>query len=382
MIGLCSVMAVNAALPAQAVRSAVSAQEKPDGNPLTEQLDKALRNRSRWLYDLMTITGKGKPENSSNPQSIYDAAKKCGIIDSRAEQDMYLPLNRRFVAKTLVKALGYQSRTPCYLADVAATDSMMSTAVYYGYFLPDVNSMVYPDAAITESEYDDLIFQLNCYRQFKGKKLLSFGDSIMYGTGNDGEGIADMFAEKYGMTADDYAVSGATMGICKNHGHIRDQVMKAAKTIKYKPDLILINGGTNDMNNLPLGNLAAGSDLSKARETTFTEGMEKTLWSLQQNWSDVPIIYIRVHNMDYGADSNERTFGDRALAIASKWKVCTADVFNNTDFNSEDTYTRNRYTYLNNNHDGCEGDSIHPNALGYAKYYLPLLSKTVYDELE
>ena len=380
LIALCSVVAVDATERAakRIPQSASSSQKASDGVRLQKQLGNAMRNRSRWLYDLMSLSGKAQPADSTNPQRIFEQAELCGVIGEYTGEDMYKPLDRSFVAKTMVKALGYKRRSPGYLADVVAADSDMQTMAYYGYFLPDVNSMMHPEAEITEKEYEGLIADLKLYRSLKGKTLLTFGDSIMYGSGNNGEGIADMFGVKYGMIVRDYSVPGSTMGTREDRGHIRDQVLKAVRD-KVKPGLILINGGTNDMYNVPLGDFTAGYNMSEAYEYAFTEGMEKTLWTIQQNWRNVPVIYMRMHNMDFGSDQKERQFGERAMAIAGKWGVSTVDIFNDSDMNAEDPYTCNRYTYLKTS-EGFVCDSVHPNALGYAKYYLPLLSEAVRDE--
>ncbi|WP_407383764.1 SGNH/GDSL hydrolase family protein [Ruminococcus sp.] len=357
-----------------------TAQKTSDGERLQKQLDQALLNRSRWLYDLMKLSGKAQPEDSANPQRIYEQACACGIIDKNETQDMYLPLERRFVAKTMVKALGYKRRSPGYLADVVAADSDMETMAYYGYFLPDGNAMIHPESKLTAQEYDALIDALTLYQSLKGKTLLTFGDSIMYGSGNQGEGIADMFGDKYGMTVHDYSVPGSTMGIREDRGHIRDQVLRAAIE-RIHPDLILINGGTNDMYNLPLGVLSTGFEKAMASESDFTEGMEKTLWSIRQNWRKTPVVYLRMHNMNFGSDTKERQFGERAMAVAEKWSIRTVDVFNDSEMNAEDAATCNRYTYLKTS-EGYVCDSVHPNALGYAKFYLPLLSEAVTSEFK
>lgn len=376
MIGVCSVVAVNATeKTVKSSSAAASAFKTTDSSRLYTQINSAMHNRSRWLYDLMSISGKAEPTDASNPEKIFAQARACGIVDDSVEQDMYLPLNRRFVARTMVKALGYKRRSIGYLADVVAADGDMATMAYYGYFLPDVNSMVHPDAEITDKEYDSLLSQLNAYRLLKGKTLLSFGDSIMYGTGNSGNGIADMFGEKYGMKVHDYAVPGSTMGYRENRGHIRDQVVRAIKD-RIHPDLIFLNGATNDMYHLPLGNFTSGFDMSKAPEATFTEGMEKTLWSLRQNWRSVPVVYMRMHNMDLGDDKKEREFGERSLAIAEKWSLTAVDLYNGTDMNTELPETCNRYTYFETDN-GFLCDSIHPNALGYAKFYLPSVTEAV-----
>lgn len=346
---------------------------------LYEDVFHTIYSRSRWLYDLMGLSHKAQLQNI-NPQTVFAQAQACGILSSYTEEEMYEPLNRRFIAKTMVKALDYKNRSVGYLADVSSADRDLATLAYYGYFLPDMNFMLHPDAEITAEEYDNLLIELKRYRLLKGKSVLSFGDSIMHGSGNGNHGIAEIIAEKYGMTATDYSVPGASFGIRKNRGHICDQ-MKEAVYAQVKPDIILLNGGTNDMNAVDFGNITDGFDMSGVSGSDFTGGMEKTMWLLEKNWSGVPVIYIRAHNMDAGEDSNERKYGERALEVASKWGATSVDLFSDTDMCTEDPATNNRYTYINPK-SNYTADTIHPNAVGYAKFYLPLISEAVVNQFQ
>lgn len=358
---------------------AVSATSNNDEERLYEEIFHTVYSRSRWLYDLMLCSGKAQPR-SAEPQIVFKQAQVCGILSAYTEEEIEEPLNRRFIAATMVKALDYQNRSIGDLADITSIDSDLSTLAYYGYFLPDEDLMLYPDAEITVEEYDSLIAQLKQYRLLKGKRMLSFGDSIMYGTGNDGEGIADMIAEKYGMTATDYSVPGAAFGVRKGKGHIYDQLQRAYADW-VRPDIILIDGGTNDMNAVKFGKITDGFDMKGISDKDFSGGMEKVMWSLTNYWGGVPIIYIRVHDMNLGEDSNERQYGERALEIAEKWNATSVDLFTDTDMCTEDPDICNRYTYPNPKH-GNAHDSIHPNALGYAKFYLPLISEAVVNQFQ
>lgn len=375
-----SAIAKNVAAQPKTVRESVLATPDTKGErTLNEQIYLTTHNRSRWLYDLISASGKAELTDSSDPRKIFDAAVGCGILSGYDEDDMYRPLTRLFVAQTAVKALGYKQRSPGRIADINSMQSAMATMAYYGYFLPDVNAMVHPDASITVEEYESLLSQLEIYGKLKGKTILTFGDSIMHGSGNKDEGIGDMIAEKYGMTAADYSVPGAAMGDRNGRAQIINQIPLAIKD-KVKPDIILINGGTNDMYTVPLGNYTEGYDMSGASIESFTGGLEKTLWTIANNWNGVPIIYVRAHNMNIGSDKNERLYGERAIVVANKWGASYVDLYEDTDMNTEDSYTRGRYTYIEPNL-GNIPDSIHPNALGYAKFYLPPVTDEIVKQL-
>lgn len=361
------------------VDNTVPATANKDEAQLYEEIFHTVYSRSRWLYDLMVFSDKAQPR-SAEPRMVFAQARACGILSDYIEEEMDEPLNRRFIATTLVKALDYQERSVGYIADITPDDSDLATLTYYSYFLPDENSMLYPDAEITTEEYDSLIAQVKQYRLLKGKKVLSFGDSIMYGTGNDGEGIADMIAEKYGMTAVDYSVPGATFGIRKKKGHIYNQ-LQSAYADRVRPDIILLDGGTNDMNKVAFGKITEGFEMAGISDKDFSGGMEKVMWTFKNYWDGVPVVYVRVHNMDHGEDSNERQYGERALEIAAKWGAVSVDLYTGTDMCTEDSDICNRYTYVNPAFD-YTADSVHPNALGYAKFYLPLISEAVVNQFQ
>ncbi len=107
--------------------------------------------------------------------------------------------------------------------------------------------------------------------------------------------------------------------------------------------------------------------------------MEKTLWSIKNTWKNVPVIFIRAHNMNWGDDLKERLFGQQALQIAAKWDVEAVDLF--SVLNTEDSDSAARYTFINADTDYLS-DSIHPNAVGYAKFYLPAVSDKLVKVME
>lgn len=325
--------------------------------------------RSRWLYELMKASGSTPNVSSGNTAAVFELARKRGIISSYSDYDMYQSLTRRFVAQTMVSALNYPNRSVGYTTDISLSDSDLSTIAYYGYFIPDTYYRLYPDAYVTRDEFAYLLTEINLYHQLKGKNVLGFGDSIMYGAGNDDMSVTQIIAEKYGMHYTDYSVKGAAVGNRSGRGHIPDQVRKAISAGK-KADLILFNGGTNDMNHTSLGTINSGYDMSSIKEATYTDGMEKMLWMMTENWKNTPIIYIRPHNMDLGSDEKERIFGDRGIAIAEKWRAAAIDLYNDSYLNTENVQMANRYTLLDPD-DYYQGDTIHPTALGYAEFYLP-----------
>ena len=377
VIGLCCVSSVNADSLGRSRGAADISSRTSSGASVVSWLNDKIYyagyNRSRWLYELMTAAGYEVNADKNNGPAIFGQALRYGIVDRYGSEDILLPPDRRFVCSTLVRALDYPSRGVGYLADVQADEGYMSTAAYFGYFLPDFNNMIHPDKAISNAEYDSLLAELRRYRTLKGKSMLSFGDSIMYGTGNDGEGMSEMTAIKYGMTCADFAVAGATFGESKGRGHIPDQI-REAHARKKPADVIFVNGGTNDVNHTAFGKLTKGFDMDKTSEKEYTGGFERSLWMIGKYWKGAPVIYVRAHNMDIGDDSRELKYGERAMEIALKWNIAAVDLYNDSGLNTGDPAMCGRYTYINPLTDYvC--DSIHPNAVGYAKFYLPPIAE-------
>lgn len=333
-------------------------------------------NRTQWLYELMSAIGDTSEISRYDSEAVFERAKERGVIGSYSENEFFLSVDRRFAAQTIVNALGYPERSIGVISDIGSDDSALSTLAYYGYFPLDSNDQIYPEATVTPDEFDSLLSQLRLYRQLSGKNVLSFGDSIMHGCGNSDRPFSQLIAEKYGMSCYDYSADGSTMGSYTGKPHIADQVRKAI-SYHHQPDIILIDGGTNDMyRGVELGSIKSGFDMSNANENTFSGGFEKALWLIRNTWDDVPVIYIRVHNMNLGVDSRERSFGERGISIAEKWNVGGVDLYNGCSMNTEKEYYRNRYTYLNPDHNYVH-DSIHPNALGYATFYVPSIEKMI-----
>ena len=333
-------------------------------------------DRAVWLYELMSALGEAPDADRDDAKAIFAAAVQRGIIDSYTEQDSTLSVDRRYAAVTIFNALGYTEHSVGNISDIDTNDHALSTLAYYGYFTLDEDDRIYPTSNVTEEEFDALLSQIRLYRQLRGKTVLSFGDSIMHGSGNFSIPISQQVAEKYGMTAYDYSVGGATMGTYSGKSHIPDQVRKAAE-YHYQPDFILINGGTNDMfRGVQLGGIQSGYDMMQASESTYSGGFEKAMWLIRNTWQDVPVIFIRAHNTNLSNDSTEHTFGERGLKIADKWHCGSADIYNDTAMNCEDQQIADRYTYPNPSHN-YKHDSIHPNALGYATFYIPIIEQVM-----
>lgn len=218
----------------------------------------------------------------------------------------------------------------------------------------------------TDSENNIFVYQ-STY-----KRGLSFGDSIMYGAGNNGIGILDILSDKYGYGVSDYSVSGASCAYHDGRSHIVAQIQNAiAKNIT--PSFILIDGLSNDIVISELGTLDNSFDYQSKGYANFTSGLEYCFGLLKQNYPLVPIIYVLPHSSNARDYATELAFGNRAREICKKWSVPIVDVYANGNFTARVTEQLQAYTDYPN-----ENTGTHPNQLGYEKGYIPL----VYAELK
>lgn len=205
-----------------------------------------------------------------------------------------------------------------------------------------------------------------------GKTLLSFGDSIMAGDGNNGKGIADYISEKYGMTLHDYSLGGATIGATGSN-NIFTQITSALSEVDTA-DIILFDGGTNDIVNVggdttintdpkvPIGDLVDSIDsvATLADTTTFSGAMEYGIARLLEKYPNAIIIYIRAHQMGSRNQNLQISYGERAIEICERWGIDYVDLYK-TFQSRYPTVMRTEFLT----------DYTHPNDNGYRKKYLP-----------
>ncbi|MBQ3264147.1 MAG: hypothetical protein IJH07_00075 [Ruminococcus sp.] len=350
--------------------------KRVEQNWYQKERNSKIYNRSEWLYTLLSCAGIKINCGVDNDREIFETAKANGVISSYTEEDYSASVSRRYAAQTIVNALKYPARRVSSVSDT--TDSSMLTAAYYSYFIPDKDDKLHPYDAVTAEEFDCLISELKLYQALKGKKLTVFGDSIMFGAGNPvgsaWEGPGELIGRKYGMDYKDYSKPGAVMGKSDGKSHIADQVRSAIKDGR-KSDLIIFNGGSNDVwhSEIALGSISAGYNMTNIGESSFSNGFEKTMWLISEQWKDAPVIYIRTHRNNLGSQTRQREIGERALVLCEKWRAAGIDLYNRSALDGTKYDHVRRYT----EDVSIDARGIHPNALGYAEFYLPPIGETV-----
>lgn len=217
---------------------------------------------------------------------------------------------------------------------------------------------------------------------YSDKKLLVFGDSIMYGSGNGGKGVGEYLAEHLGITFKKYAVGGARVGFNFGKSWLVEQVRQAIENGE-EPDYIVFDGFTNDCNisegntlpDVPLGEVTegySGFDIFNATEDmSFSRCFEEVVCAFMTHFSKAKLLFVRPHNMGRRDDALQKLYGERALEICRKWGVAFVDLYSESGMNTFIPAHRDAFTF--DSYGWGKGDCTHPNSAGYELRYMPLI---------
>lgn len=215
-----------------------------------------------------------------------------------------------------------------------------------------------------------------------GKSVAVFGDSIAYGSGNNGFGVGEYLNKHLKLSVVKYAVGGARVGFCKDKNWLIEQVKNAIRD-GIAPDYIVFNGFTNDCNisegatlpDVPLGELKAGYagyDIFSVTETMpFTRCFEEVVFAFLKYFPKAKPLFFRPHNMGRRDDVLQKQYGERAIEICKKWGVPYVDLYSESVLNTFIPEHRDMFTC--DSYGWGRGDCTHPNALGYELKYMPLI---------
>lgn len=208
----------------------------------------------------------------------------------------------------------------------------------------------------------------------KGCKILNLGDSIAQGGGNDGKSYAHIIAEKYDCTFLSNAVGGATMTDTSINNALNQiaAAIESYQTVDF--DFIFLEGGTNDVNTVEVGELLADDnyDYTQCATNTFAGALENAIGTLRNQWATATIIFISVHKMTSRDLEKQKIYHDMAVKCCKKWGIPIADIFAEGQITS---YIPSIATtcFPKSETTGTGNDRTHPNDLGYKKFYVPLI---------
>lgn len=191
----------------------------------------------------------------------------------------------------------------------------------------------------------------------KGKRAVSFGDSIAAGVGNsdsDGNpyGYVQMIAERNGMTLHSYATGGAKMA------EILAQLNSATET---EADFVLLEGGYNDSTPgsvTDMGTLSSGYSAS-LDTATFCGALESLLKTAQEKYPCAKIVFVIVHRT---RRNDWVSYAEVIQQACEKWSVPFVNLLQQGGLNANIAAMRTAFT---------DEVGVHPNKEGYLTWYVP-----------
>lgn len=222
-------------------------------------------------------------------------------------------------------------------------------------------------------------------KDLRGKLLAVFGDSIMFGSGNDGVGVGEFLRDETGVDLVKYCVGGARTGYCEGKSWIVEQVREAISH-GVDPDIIVFDGFTNDCYrtdgvnfDVPLGERGKVKDISEITSSDdFSACFESIARAFKRNFVKAEVIFVRPHRMGRREDEAQRAYGERAVEICREYGIAVADIYRESPLDTFDAEMRDKYT--NDSYGWGRGDCTHPNAEGYWRFYMPVILRQIYGQ--
>lgn len=189
----------------------------------------------------------------------------------------------------------------------------------------------------------------------RGKTILFLGSSVTYGSQAMGESFVDFMEKQDGIVAVKEAVSGTTLVDKGEKSYIR-RMLTIDPAIPA--DAFVCQLSTNDASQeLPLGEIAEGTDKAAFDTSTVTGAMEYIIAYAKETW-DCPVIFYT--GTQYDSPAYEAMV-NRLLELQEKWDIGVIDLWNNDRMNfvSDEGYK----LYM--------ADKIHPTRMGYRDWWMP-----------
>ena len=280
------------------------------------------------------------------------------IYQSSSAKGAFYDINYKYVSGKAFNVYSFTVPHNAYYYKTAFENNKLSTSyVSVEDKYSDYNDEVF---SISDTRISDYL--LNLIRNNGSEnpllgKIISFnGDSMMAGT-NNSNSFVKMIAEPNSMIWENRAVPGATV----MSGTGKHCISEDIQNMREDADYIIIDGCFNDRS-FAKDNLGAiSSDWSQIGydTSTFCGAFEHMLWSLVTRFNGKKYGYIYHHRI--GSQKDE--LHDLVIQMLKKWSVPYIDLTECGGMLSVLKDINNKYI--------VNGDTVHPNDLGYEKYWLP-----------
>lgn len=212
----------------------------------------------------------------------------------------------------------------------------------------------------------DILF-VNDKTELKGTLLVT-GDSICQGAGTNYDGgYGTILAQKYPkLNVVNYGISGTLITRINVEGI--ESIMDRIDRMQDTADFVILEGGVNDgFNGITLGTYTMTED---AEDTTyniyeFCGAVETMFKKAHTKWKSA-IIFCLIPMVAQISQTN--TYLSTLKELCKKWGVVPIDI-RESGMCVYSQELKNMYTHGASG----EGDGLHPNKLGYTKFYIPMI---------
>lgn len=206
------------------------------------------------------------------------------------------------------------------------------------------------------------------YSIYKGKILVSCGDSILAGWGwQEGTGFFQPLKEKYtNATWLNKAESGANMAVTSSQKHT--PILTQIKSLTGTINGIMFDGGVNDANNrVSIGSVTDSYD-STFNESTFCGALESAIQFLMNNYPLAVKFFVLPYRFSKD-DSYLSSVYDKSIEICEKWEMPYLDF---RKYGQLAMTTTNKNKYTRNPNTGV-ADSVHRKEEWYRTFGSPIV---------
>lgn len=288
-----------------------------------------------------------------------------------------------------IKSIHISPSTDYEIFDFKAEEKTYVRISYNSYFTTKdgksfyasvINNIVPEDKEISEINGRTIVDRLARSRAYgnvlKEKSIFVDGDSIAYGQGNkqmDGtyKSWADYISENNDMILTKKAVSGST--ITRGSVSLQDRLSEIIDA-----DYIIISAGYNDYaSDIPFGTLSASIGNASDSDTTvdkkaidvntFYGGLERIIRNVMINHPNSKLGFVITHKVGnnwinpLGSSKTHtlKEYHDATIEVLEKYSIpyCDMTKYMNVMYNNPLLFT--------------DAQMVHPNELGYKKYYVP-----------
>lgn len=232
-----------------------------------------------------------------------------------------------------------------------------------------------------------------------GKKVITFGDSIVDGHLYKKAGFMEFVAEQEGMSVTKYANNGA----CIMPGSpideeglggmiLEDQIRRAAED-GLDPDYVVFDGGTNDAYEPVMQKLgdaekasleAANAKTDESGKTfpalsdTFAGAFACTIRAIRKNWPRAKVVYVAAHRLGYRDRWVQEALHRIQMNVCAHMGVAAADLYDECGLDTADEAMCRKYSFdvLKDGipAPGEQPTGTHPNFEAIREFYLPIVS--------